>query len=623
MLLESAASPIYANTDMHTRDSISSVRSSLFADSTTQHQLSSTTSPIAVLSAYLQLSSVVFDKANTQMQYHLLNKLVEVHSHSRTQAAPVEIVSDNNNNNNSEENQNVTPTMEDMCLYALHLRATRRTEERHKQDDTISRRLHNRWQTIVGELTDERGPWGLFRSYREGGGSNMEPQEQVFWMLDMHESFMRQHPRLRRNLHGSRHSIASKIARGTRLSDVTRDSLVSTNSGLGGDTDTTSVSGDVNNADAGAPASSSHSRRNSSSNNRALSLDNNLNLWKSMRKYNDGKHRRSHASPDNDSDNEEDNNSNSRTQNSNDRSLVPSSHTTTTATTASSAFALLQTQISDDTVLFSTSVEIITYASNSLAGRTRGTLEVTRARVTFTRDLNPQVQASGTVHASGFTGDNISTIGAINPEFVWVCAPFPNTTWSCVDITSMYQRHYLLQFTALELFFTSRTSVLINLFDETLAMNAYKCIAVRCRPPMLSILPHRHPERAVQSAIAKNNTTALLTQDWIHRRISNFEYLMHLNTLSGRSFNDCGQYPVFPWILANYISDTLDLKDARSFRDLKWPMGAQTETQRKFVMQRFADATDMFSCNPEEEFPPFHHGTHYSCMGFVFWYLLR
>ena len=52
-------------------------------------------------------------------------------------------------------------------------------------------------------------------------------------------------------------------------------------------------------------------------------------------------------------------------------------------------------------------------------------------------------------------------------------------------------------------------------------------------------------------------------------------------------------------------------------------MGAQTQSQRQFVMQRYQDANDMYECNPADEFPPFHHGTHYSCMGFVFWYLIR
>ena len=42
-----------------------------------------------------------------------------------------------------------------------------------------------------------------------------------------------------------------------------------------------------------------------------------------------------------------------------------------------------------------------------------------------------------------------------------------------------------------------------------------------------------------------------------HQRgeITNFQYLMHLNTLAGRSYNDLMQYPVFPWVLADYDSE--------------------------------------------------------------------
>ena len=32
---------------------------------------------------------------------------------------------------------------------------------------------------------------------------------------------------------------------------------------------------------------------------------------------------------------------------------------------------------------------------------------------------------------------------------------------------------------------------------------------------------------------------------------------MYLNTLAHRSFNDLTQYPVFPWIIADYTSETL------------------------------------------------------------------
>lgn len=59
-----------------------------------------------------------------------------------------------------------------------------------------------------------------------------------------------------------------------------------------------------------------------------------------------------------------------------------------------------------------------------------------------------------------------------------------------------------------------------------------------------------------------------MPQKWQRREISNFDYLMFLNTVAGRTYNDLNQYPIFPWILANYTSETLDLNEASNFRDL-------------------------------------------------------
>jgi hypothetical protein len=43
-----------------------------------------------------------------------------------------------------------------------------------------------------------------------------------------------------------------------------------------------------------------------------------------------------------------------------------------------------------------------------------------------------------------------------------------------------------------------------------------------------------------------------VTQRWVEGEMSNFAYLMYLNTLAGRSYNDLTQYPVFPWVLQDY-----------------------------------------------------------------------
>jgi hypothetical protein len=41
------------------------------------------------------------------------------------------------------------------------------------------------------------------------------------------------------------------------------------------------------------------------------------------------------------------------------------------------------------------------------------------------------------------------------------------------------------------------------------------------------------------------------------------------------TYNDITQYPVFPWVVADYTSATLNLDRRETFRDLSKPMGCQ------------------------------------------------
>ena len=78
-----------------------------------------------------------------------------------------------------------------------------------------------------------------------------------------------------------------------------------------------------------------------------------------------------------------------------------------------------------------------------------------------------------------------------------------------------------------------------------------------------------------------------LTKQWQRGEVSNFDYLMHLNTLAGRSYNDINQYPVFPWILTDYKSDALDLSDPNIYRDLSKPIGALNEDRFEIFNERY------------------------------------
>ena len=52
-----------------------------------------------------------------------------------------------------------------------------------------------------------------------------------------------------------------------------------------------------------------------------------------------------------------------------------------------------------------------------------------------------------------------------------------------------------------------------------------------------------------------------ITMMWQNKKISNFDYLMHLNQAGNRSFSDLSQYPIFPWVLSNFDSQEIDLND--------------------------------------------------------------
>lgn len=106
---------------------------------------------------------------------------------------------------------------------------------------------------------------------------------------------------------------------------------------------------------------------------------------------------------------------------------------------------------------------------------------------------------------------------------------------------------------------------------------------------------------------------------WQERRMSNFEYLMQLNTLADRSIADLTQYPVFPWVIADYTSTTLDLTKKETFRDLSKPIGALNPTRLLGFKERF----EHMLSDSDSHVPPFLYGTHYTTPGYVLYYLVR
>ncbi|XP_068021822.1 lipopolysaccharide-responsive and beige-like anchor protein isoform X2 [Melanerpes formicivorus] len=185
--------------------------------------------------------------------------------------------------------------------------------------------------------------------------------------------------------------------------------------------------------------------------------------------------------------------------------------------------------------------------------------------------------------------------------------------WLFSEIRSIFSRRYLLQNTALEIFMANRVGVMFNFPDQATVKKVVNCLPRVGIGTIFGLPQTRRISLASPRQIFKASN---MTQRWQHREISNFEYLMFLNTIAGRTYNDLNQYPVFPWVITNYESEELDLTLPSNFRDLSKPIGALNPKRAAFFAERYESWED-------DQVPKFHYGTHYSTASFALTWLLR
>ncbi|CAF0718488.1 unnamed protein product [Brachionus calyciflorus] len=185
--------------------------------------------------------------------------------------------------------------------------------------------------------------------------------------------------------------------------------------------------------------------------------------------------------------------------------------------------------------------------------------------------------------------------------------------WHFNEIRAIFSRRYLLQNVALEIFVANRSSVMFAFTDRRTVEKVVNILPKVGVGPRYGLPQNRHTSLASPQQLFRS---ANMTQKWQRREISNFEYLMYLNTIAGRTYNDLNQYLIFPWILINYDSPTIDLNSPTSYRDLSKPIGALNPSRKQFFTERYQnwDANNI---------PPFHYGTHYSTAAFTLNWLIR
>ena len=102
--------------------------------------------------------------------------------------------------------------------------------------------------------------------------------------------------------------------------------------------------------------------------------------------------------------------------------------------------------------------------------------------------------------------------------------------WTIDMVTEIYYRRYQARNVAFELFFNDDTSWMFNVFDTKRRDECFDSI-IDQKPPNLTDDPatFRSPKKAIKSS--------RLHHRWVQREISNFEYIMRINLLAGRTFS--------------------------------------------------------------------------------------
>eukprot|EP00667_Euglena_gracilis_P004383 EG_transcript_4406 len=158
------------------------------------------------------------------------------------------------------------------------------------------------------------------------------------------------------------------------------------------------------------------------------------------------------------------------------------------------------------------------------------------------------------------------------------------------DLVQVERRRFLLRDVGLELQGRSPSTTLFIAFDREEAA-------------VCTTLYELLTGRSVDAPEARPDLEAM-TLRWQHQEVSNFDYLMFLNSVAGRSVNDLSQYPVLPWVLADYESSTLDLGNPAVYRDLSKPVGALNPERLAGFKARMAQMAQMAEACAEPPSPP-------------------
>jgi hypothetical protein len=203
--------------------------------------------------------------------------------------------------------------------------------------------------------------------------------------------------------------------------------------------------------------------------------------------------------------------------------------------------------------------------------------------------------------------------------------------WHFNDIKLIFKRRYYYKKKAIEVFTYTNKSYFFTFKSQQKRDNALKIIFQLIENKREIKIDTKEAKEKDDLLIGIENlllpkkgsktlTLSYKLEEWANWKISNFELLMYLNIFGNRSFSDINQYPVFPWIVANFKEDSINFE--KDFRDLSLPMGmleidAKSIERKERYLEEFKESN--FDITEKQR----HYGTHYSNPLTIAHYLTR
>ena len=198
------------------------------------------------------------------------------------------------------------------------------------------------------------------------------------------------------------------------------------------------------------------------------------------------------------------------------------------------------------------------------------------------------------------------------------------------EIEEIIERRFLFLWQGVEIYLKNGKSYFFNLFSEDSKNKIFEFFKT---DEKVKNLIHTRDFLIKEKEICKQ---------WANFHLQTYEYLLLVNKYGSRSFNDNGQYPIFPWViikdfnnieeineinenvmlilkfLNNKLENTnLDLKFKgllKFIRKMEYPICIQNEEKVKMMIEKYKEEDDKFK---------YHLCIHYSTSSYIYYYLMR